>query len=275
MGANAEPKRLGYIAFMPRRDLKDCRALITGASSGIGASLAYALAYAGARVVLLARRADRLAELAAEIEKFSGEAICITGDVTDPDARRRALDAARTELGGLDILINNAGIAAHGRFVESDPARVRPLFETNFFAPVALIREALPLLREGRQPLVVNIGSILGERAAPHKSEYSASKFALHGFTEAIRPEFARLGIDVLLVAPGPTQSEHFDKLLEDKGLPWREPRRMPAGNVAQQIVTAIQSGRSHLITGWPSRFWLLLNRLSPCLVDRIMRRYG
>jgi len=260
---------------MPKRILTGRRALVTGASSGIGREVALELARRGVDLVLVARRADRLTELATEIEKLNRRAVCITGDVTDADARHRALDAARTELGGLDIVINNAGIAAHGRFAESDPARVRPLFETNFFAPVELIREALPLLREGRQPLVVNIGSILGERAAPHKSEYSASKFALHGFTEAIRPEFARLGVDVMLVAPGPTQSEHFDKLLEDKGLPWRESRRMPAGKVAQQIVSAIQSGRTFLITGWPSRFWLLLNRLSPRLVDRLLRRYG
>jgi short-subunit dehydrogenase len=260
---------------MPKRNLTGRRALITGASSGIGRALAMELARHGVDLVLVARRAERLNEIADEIAKLNHRVICVTGDVTDPIARRRALDAARTQLGGLDILINNAGIAAHGRFAESDPTRIRPLFETNFFAPVELIREALPLLCEGQQPLVVNIGSILGERAAPHKSEYSASKFALHGFSEAIRPELARLGIDVLLVAPGPTQSEHFDKLLEDKGLPWREPRRMPAGKVAHQIFHAMQSGRSRLVTGWPSRFWLLLNRLSPRIADRILRRYG
>jgi short-subunit dehydrogenase len=272
---NAEPKRLGYIGPMPNRNLTRCRALITGASSGIGRALAIELAKQNVDFVLFARRQDRLADVADEISRLGRRAVCVAGDVTNSVDRKRALDTARAEFGGLDILINNAGIAAHGRFAESDPARVRPLFETNFFAPVELIREALPLLQEGRQPLVVNIGSILGERAAPHKSEYSASKCALHGFTEAIRPEFARLGIDVLLVAPGPTQSEHFERLLEDKGLPWPEPRRMPAGEVAIQIVRAIQSGRTFHITGWPSRFWLLLNRLSPRLVDRLLRRYG
>jgi len=260
---------------MPKRDIKGCRVLITGSSSGIGAELARQLAGKGAQVVLFARRADRLEQLAAEIKSQGGIAVCVTGDVTDPDARRRALNAARSEFGGLDILVNNAGIAAHGRFADSDPARIRPLFETNFFGPVELLREAIPTLREGRRPLVVNIGSILGERAAPHKSEYSASKFALHGFSEAVRPELARLGIDALVVAPGPTQSEHFDRLLEDKGLPWPEPTRMPASQVADQIVRAIQRGNSFLVTGWQSRLWLWLNRLSPKLVDRLIRRYG
>jgi short-subunit dehydrogenase len=260
---------------MAKRQLKDRRALITGASSGIGRAIALELARHGVDCVLVARREDRLSEVANEIVRGGRRAICIAGDITDPTLRQHALDAARDELGGLDILVNNAGIAAHGRFADADPARLRPIMEVNFFAPVELIRAALPLLRNGRQAIVVNIGSILGECAAPHKSEYSASKFALHGFSEAVRPELARLGIGVLVVAPGPTASEHFDVLVEDQGLPWRKPRRMPAEQVARQVVRAMERGRHTLVTGWPSRLWLLLNRLAPWLVGRIMARYG
>jgi short-subunit dehydrogenase len=184
--------------------------------------------------------------------------------------------AAQQELGGLDILVNNAGIAAHGRFADADPKRLRPIMEVNFFAPVELIRESLPLLRAGTQPLIVNVGSILGERGCPHKSEYSASKFALHGFSEAVRPEFARLGIDVLVVAAGPTETEHFDNLIEDQGeLPWGNPARTPAATVAREIVRAIERGRHEAITGWGGWGWVLLSRLSPRLVDRIMARYS
>jgi short-subunit dehydrogenase len=148
--------------------------------------------------------------------------------------------------------------------------------EVNFFAPVELIRESLPLLREGSQPVVVNIGSILGHRGCPHKSEYSASKFALHGFSEALRPELATLGIDVLVVAAGPTATEHFDTLIEDKGeLPWGNPRRKPAEQVARAIVQAIEQGKHEVITSWRGWLWVLLNRLSPGLVDCIMSRYG
>jgi short-subunit dehydrogenase len=261
---------------MARRRLTDHRALITGASSGIGRALAIELARRGTDVILFARREDRLAEVAREISSFGGRAACVTGDVTDAAARSRALDAARDQFGGLDILVNNAGIAAHGRFAEADPKRVRPIMEVNFFAPVELIREALPLLRAGNRPIVVNIGSILGRRGCPHKSEYSASKFALHGFSEAVRPELARLGIDVLVVAAGPTETEHFDVLLEDKGeLPWGNPRRTPANEVAGQIARAIERGRHEIVTGWRGWFWVLFNRLFPRLVDRIMARYG
>jgi short-subunit dehydrogenase len=200
----------------------------------------------------------------------------VLGDVTDSVARLRAIETARDKLGGLDILVNNAGTAAHGRFAEADPGRLRTIMEVNFIAPAELIRESLPLLRAGRQPIVVNIGSILGHRGCPHKSEYSASKFALHGFSEAIRPELTTLGVDVLVVAAGPTETEHFDTLIEDKGeMPWGNPRRKPAAEVARLIVRAIERGKHEVITSRRGRLWVLLNRLSPRLVDRIMARYG
>ncbi|HEY3395889.1 MAG TPA: SDR family oxidoreductase [Lacipirellulaceae bacterium] len=261
---------------MPHRCLTDRRALITGASSGIGRALAIQLARHGVDSVLLARREERLAEVVQQINSIGRRAVAVAGDVTDPAARRRALDAARDQLGGLDILVNNAGIAAHGRFAEADPGRLRPIMEVNFFAPVELIREALPLLRDAQQPIVVNIGSILGERGCPHKSEYSASKFALHGFSEAVRPELSMLGIDLLVAAAGPTETEHFDALIEEKGeLPWGNPRRKPASQVAKSIVRAIERGKDEVVTSWRGWLWLLLNRLSPRLVDRIMARYG
>jgi short-subunit dehydrogenase len=261
---------------MAHRTLSDRRALVTGASSGIGRALAIELARHGVNLVLLARREDRLAEVAAVIHKLGRRAVPIVGDVSDADARRRAIEAARAELGGLDILVNNAGIGAHGRFADADPARLRPIMEVNFFAPVEFIREALPMLREGRQPIVVNIGSILGLRGAPHKSEYSASKFALHGFSEAIRPELARLGIEVLVVAAGPTATEHFETLLEECGeMPWGNPPRKKADLVARSIVRAMECGQHEVITHWTAWMWVLLNRLSPRLVDRIMARFG
>jgi short-subunit dehydrogenase len=261
---------------MAKRQLTRKRALITGASSGIGRALAIELASHGADVVLFARREDRLAEVAAEITKLGRRAVCVAGDVTNAADRSRALTAAHNQLGGLDILVNNAGVAAHGRFADADPNRVRPIMEVNFFAPVELIREAIPILREGREPIVVNIGSILGRRGSPHKCEYSASKFAIHGFSEAVRPELAKLGIDVLVVAAGPTETEHFDVLLEGSPkLPWGDPPRQPADEVARTIVRAIERGKNEIVTGWRGRALLLLNRIAPRILDRFMSRYG
>jgi short-subunit dehydrogenase len=262
---------------MAKRTLTDHRALVTGASSGIGRALALELAPRGCDLVLIARREDRLAAVAREVNnKFGRRAEIVVGDITDPAARQQALDVAQQKLGGLDILVNNAGASAHGRFADADPARLRPIMETNFFAPVELIRAALPLLRNGRHPIIVNIGSILGERACPHKSEYSASKFALHGFSEALRAELTGDGIDVLVVAAGPTDTEFFDHLIENRGqMPWKQSAGAPPEQVARAIVHGIERGRHEVVIDWQSWFWLLLNRVAPRLIDRIMAGYG
>lgn len=261
---------------MAFRQLLNSRALVTGASSGIGRALALELARRGVDLVLLARREDRLAEVSAEVARLGRRAVIVVGDVTDHETRRRALAAARDELGGLDILVNNAGVSAHGRLADADPARLRPIMEVNFFAPVELIREALPLLRAGRQAVVVNIGSVLGKRGCPHKSEYSASKFALQGFSEAIRAEFKSIGIDVLMVVAGPTNTEFFEHLIEEHGkLPFHDPKPVSPQRVAIAIVHALEAGRSEITPSW--RGWLLVvaNRCFPRIVDRIMARYG
>ncbi len=249
---------------------------MTGASGGIGRAIAIELARAGVDQVLVARRGDKLASVVDEVSRLGRRAEAVIGDITDPETRRRALDAAREKLGGLDILVNNAGVSAHGRFADADPARLRPIMETNFFAPVELTREALPLLRAGREPIIVNISSVLGQRGCPHKSEYCASKFALRGFSEALRAEFAPLGIDVLVVTAGPTDTEFFKHLLEEHGeLPWAEGKPVSPERVARATIRAMQSGRHEIIPSW--RGWLLVtaNRFSPRLVDWAMARYG
>jgi len=114
---------------MTKRRLTDRRALVTGASSGIGRALALELARHGVDLVLLARREDRLAEVAQQISRLGRRAVCIVGDVTDRAVRQRALTAAHDQLGGLDILINNAGVATHGRIADAGPERVRPIME--------------------------------------------------------------------------------------------------------------------------------------------------
>jgi short-subunit dehydrogenase len=261
---------------MARRRLQDKRALVTGASGGIGRAIALELARAGVDQVLLARRPDRLASVVEEITRLGRHAAAVVGDVTDPDIRRRALETAREQLGGLDIVVNNAGVSAHGRFADADPDRLRPIMETNFFAPVELIREALPLLQQGREPIVVNIGSVLGQRGCPHKSEYSASKFALRGFSESLRAEFAPLGIDVLVVTAGPTDTEFFNHLIEEHGeLPWGEGKPVSPERVARATIRAMELGRHEIIPSWRGWFLAIANRFFPRLVDRAMARYG
>jgi short-subunit dehydrogenase len=225
---------------------------------------------------LLARREEQLKIIADEIAASGGNAEWVVGDVGDPAVRRAALDRARDRFGGLDILVNNAGIGALGRFDEADPARLRRLFEVNFFAAAELIREALPMLKQGVRPIVVNIGSILGYFATPRSSEYCATKFALRGFTDALRAEFSSLGIDVLLVSPGTTRTEFFEHVVEETSAPrWAKQRGVSAESVARATVRAIRRGRHEIIPNPRGRLVCLLNRLWPGLLRRILARYG
>lgn len=260
---------------MARREIRGSRAIVTGASSGIGREIARQLAAEGAGVVLVARREDHLRELADVIAAGGGRAETVVGDVTDPGIRQAAVDTARRALGGLDILVNNAGVGAMGLFEDANPGRLRRLMEVNFFALAEMTRCSLPLLKEGNRPIVVNIGSILGHRGVPYNSEYSASKFAVQGFSEAIRTEFTRLGIDVLVVSPGTTETEFFDQVVEKTGAPnWPEHRPVSASHVAHKTLRAIRRGKHEIIPYKWGVVFCWLARLSPRLTDRLMCRY-
>ncbi|MCE5268309.1 MAG: SDR family oxidoreductase, partial [Planctomycetaceae bacterium] len=251
-------------------------AIITGASSGIGRALAVELASQDVAVVAVARREDRLAQLAKQIAALGATVETVAGDITDPATRQRAIDVAQSKFGGLDILVNNAGVGSVTSFEEGTLDGMRRVMETNLFALVEMTRSALPLLKQGARPIIVNISSILGHRGVPYNSSYCASKFAVHGFSESVRTEFSRLGIDVLVVSPGTTETEFFDSVLERGRRPgWPEHKPISAAAVAQQIVRAMRQGRHEVIPYRWGRVLCWLNRLSPRLVDRIMERYA
>jgi short-subunit dehydrogenase len=238
--------------------------------------VALELAHCGAGLIVVARREERLRELVDRIAALGKPVEMVVGDITDPDTRQRAIDAAQAKLGGLDILVNNAGVGALGLFENAGPERLRRVMEVNFFALVEMTRAALPLLKRGVQPMVVNVSSILGHRGVPHRSEYSAAKFAVQGFSEAVRAEFVRLGIDVLVVSPGSTDTEFFDREIDRASEPkWPEHKKVTAAEVAAAIVRGIRTGRHEVVPYRWGRVLCWLNRLSPRLVDRIMAHYA
>ena len=261
---------------MPRRQLADKRVIITGASSGIGWHLALQLAKHGCRMVVCARRKDRLDELAMMVESAGGKCIVVPGDVCDPATRRNLLAHANENFGGVDVLINNAGIGAMGRFDEASPGRLRKIFEVNFFAMAELIRESLPTLKAGTDPVIVNMNSVLGHRATPLKSEYCASKFAVHGLSDAIRAELAVDGIDLLLVSPSTTDSEFFDSAIEDEtGKDWKKSGAMPPEVVAAKTIRAMQKRRHEIILTFGGRIIVWLDRIIPGIANRLVARFG
>lgn len=261
---------------MSKRNISGLRTILTGASSGIGRSLALELARQGARLVLTARRQDALEELQRQIRGLEREAHVVAGDIVEPAIRRQLLETANAELGGLDLLINNAGVGAIGPFAEASEDRLRRVMEVNFFAPAELIRCAVPLLEAGQRPLIVNVSSVLGHRGIPKKSEYCASKFALHGLSDSIRAELAARGIDVLLVSPSTTATEFFDNVLEKNGeLPWLALGAMSANAVARRAVKAIRRGRHEIILTPGGKLLVWFDRLCPPLVNRLVARFG
>src|SRR5205823_2571869 len=161
-----------------------------------------------------------------------------------------------------DVLINNAGVASWAHFADCTEEILRQIMEVNFFAPTELMRSAVPLLAQGRQPAIVNVASMCGRKGMPAWSEYSASKFALCGLTEALRGEFARFDIDVLLIVPGLTRSGLSKTLLMNKGRAKIEyDQGMPPEQVASRILTALERNWTETVIGSDARWMLLVNR--------------
>jgi NAD(P)-dependent dehydrogenase (short-subunit alcohol dehydrogenase family) len=198
----------------------------------------------------------------------------VAADVTRDEDRRRLLDAAVGRFGGLDVLVNNAGIASWAHFADSDEAILRQIMEVNFFAPIELIRLAVPVLTAGVQPAVVNVSSMCGRRALPAWPEYSASKYGLCGMTEALRGELARFDIDVLLILPGLTRTGLNDHLLRNTGrLKIDFSRAMTPDEVAAGILKALRQNRAETVLGREARWMLRVNRFFPRLVDWLIAR--
>ena len=259
---------------MAKRELAGSRVLVTGASSGIGRAIVLELVRVGAAVLAVARRAERLATLIDECAGGPGKVLHYAGDVTQHEVRRTALVMVEQQLGGLDILINNAGLGAIGPFATASEARLRHIMEVNFFAPCEWTRDALPLLRRGRAPMIVNVSSVLGHRAIPRMSEYCASKFALQGWSEALRAELAGQGIDVLVVSPGTTQSEFFENLHEAQAEHIGGRRRgVTAADVARRTLRAIERGAHEITPSTGGALLVWANRAAPWFVDWALAR--
>ncbi len=259
---------------MAKRTIAGSRVLLTGASSGIGRALATQLVAQGARVLAIARRRERLEELAQQLAAGPGRLEILAGDITDAKLRHTALACARERLGGLDVLINNAGSGAMGPFGDAAPERLRQLMEVNFFAPAEMIRAALPMLKSGNRPLVVNVSSVLGHRGVPFCAEYCASKFALQGLSESLRAELAPSGIDLLVVSPARTETEFFSQAINGEQSRWPKMRGTSSEFVVAVTLSAIRKGRHEIVLTPGGKLFVWANRLFPRLMDSLVARY-
>ena len=261
---------------MARRTLKDARIIVTGASSGIGRALAIQLCQRGANVLATARRLDRLNELKEVCQVMPGKLTILPGDLTSDDHRHAILLKATSQWNALDVLINNAGAGAIGRFDVATSERLRRVMEIDFFAPVELTRTCLPLLERGRRPAILNIGSVLSHRAVPNKSEYCAAKFAMRGWAESLRVELVSKSIEVLMLSPSTTSSEFLEALVDTQASEKSKSMgSMLPERVAKLAISALVRSKREMVLSLGGKSLVWAGRLFPRLTDRILGKFA
>jgi short-subunit dehydrogenase len=223
------------------------RLLITGASSGVGAALARALAKEGAVVGLIARRRDRLAEVLSDCQTASPDSTMWVADLADSASVGPLALRAWDTLGGIDVLVNNAAIPKRRVVTALDPDDVEAVMRVNFFAPMRLTLAVLPKMLSRGAGMIVNVSSVGGRLGIIHESAYCASKFALCGWSESMAVDLHGTGISVKLIEPGPVDTEIWDQ--PDNDDPIYDGPKFSPDEVARGIVAALGSdGFEHYV---------------------------
>jgi len=238
--------------------LVDRVAIVTGASAGIGRAVAISLARAGCDVALVARRRPLLVELAEEVRSTGRRALVLPLDVRDRAAVEDLGPEVERQMGGVDLLINNAGVGLHAPIAEAAPADVRLLFEVNVLAPIDAIRSVVPAMRRRGGGMIVNMASVAGLIPVPNIGLYCASKFAVRALSEALRVELAPDHIRVLTVYPGSIATDFGANVLGRRTRPMhRIGRGASAEGLAARIVRAIARDHRDLIyPDWYRPLW-------------------
>jgi NADP-dependent 3-hydroxy acid dehydrogenase YdfG len=185
--------------------------VVTGASSGIGEATALRLGKAGATVALVARREDRLEALARQIEKDGGKALPLKSDITEEDQARSAIEKAHSELGRLDVLVNNAGVMLLGPVQGADTSEWRRMVAVNVMGLLYCTHVALPIMRDQGGGHIVNVSSVAGRTASLGVGVYNATKWAVGAFSESLRQEAAHVNVRVTIIEPGMVETELAD----------------------------------------------------------------
>lgn len=243
--------------------------IVTGASSGIGAATARRFGRAGDRVVLVARRAERLHQLATEIH----DSLVVPADLTRREDIARIVEAALARYGTIDVLVNNAGLGRYDWLERLPEDEILTQIEMNLIAPILLTRAVLPVMQAQGRGVIINVGSVAGKIATPTTTIYNASKFGLEGFSEALRREVRPQGIHVCVVAPGPVSGTEFSARRKPNPIRVTGPRwlRTNTVRVAEAIVGLADRPRPRRVLPWPYGVLIALNTVLPSAVDRLV----
>src|SRR3954471_738067 len=257
------------------KPLKEQVMVITGATSGIGLATAKRAAERGARVVLCSRNESGLQEAVAQIEESGGTARGVVADVSSPDDVERLAAAAIEDFGSLNTLVNNAGVSFYGRLTEVALEDMRQLFEVNFWGMVHGARAAVPRLKATGGALI-NIGSIVSDRAIPLQGAYSASKHAIKGFTDALRMELQEEGapISVTLIKPSAIDTPYFQHAKNYMAVEPKPPAPVYAPEVvANAVLRAAEHPVRDITIGGGGRLLSAVGTALPRLTDFYMER--
>lgn len=250
--------------------------MVTGGTDGIGRALVEQLLMKGARVATCGRNHDKLYQLQSEYASYP--LLTIVADVSNENDCRRFVERTLKAYGTIDILINNAGISMRAELKELQPDVLRSVMDINFFGTVYCTKYALPSILQ-QQGTIVGISSIAGYRGLPGRSGYSASKFALQGWLEAIRTELLHEGVHVMWVSPGFTASNIRNAALVKDGsaqgeTPLDEGKLMTAEECARRILRAIEKKKRTLVMTLTGKVTVFLNKFLPGLSDRLTYKY-
>lgn len=257
-------------------NIKDARVLITGASSGIGKAIAFEFASKGAKLIIASRRFNALRKVADELEDAFPEIqapLAMPCDITDRESVKKVIQSCVDHFGGIDILINNAGIGVYGNTDKTSVEDFRSIMEVNFFGSVHCILEVLPIMKRKGEGQIVNIVSVAAKHGVPYLGAYSASKAALATLSQSLSAEHAKSGISILIVYPGYTQTDFFEREKKVGGAhrppgPYASPQK-----VAKAIVKAVENKKRDLVLSFKGKALALVQNLMPWLVDRAMER--
>ena len=250
--------------------------VVTGGTDGIGKALVDALLVRGARVATCSRNHDKLYQLQSDYPSYPLHTV--VADVSNENDCRHFIESTINMFGGVDVLINNAGISMRGLLKETSIEVIRKVMEINFFGSVYCTKYALESLVK-RQGTIVGVSSIAGYRGLPGRSGYSASKFALQGWLEAIRTELAGDGVNVMWVCPGFTASNIRNAALNNRGekqgeSPMDENKLMPAAEVAEHILDAIRKRKRTLVLTFTGKQTVFMNKFFPGWADKLVRKF-
>lgn len=246
--------------------------LVTGASAGIGRATAIALARRGAPVAICARRADRLAETLAACRETAPSSVAIPCDVSDRAAVEAMAARALESLGGIDVLVANAGVGTYRLFVDETPETIEGQVATNLLGQMWCARAVLPSMQERRRGHLVFVSSTNGRIPPPMQSVYNATKFATIGFAEGLSYEVAPYGIATTIVYPGPIDTEFFDA---PEFSAMRVPKKVSAERMAEAIVRGVERGRFDVSLPRSLRIPGALRAVFPSMIRRGVARWA